>query len=369
MTSRILHTSDLHLGSGFQGLDPAKRKERRNDLFKVFEKIVRTAKEERVDAVLIVGDLLDAPNPPAEVVDNVVKLLERLGNIQAIIVPGNHDAISSKSTYASASFPDNVVLITKTEFDAVEFPNFTLYAAAYDLKKPDFHPLQHLKISKSDKPIVVAVHGSYIHPKINWKKNPETEDYWPIKPDERSVLRNVAYLALGHYHNFFEVTSAPYTCYPGSPEGISFSETGDRYVSLVTVDDSVSVKKLRLNEKTYDTLEINCTGLTSVEEIEKKIKGEIDKNKLLRVKLKGIISPNVRLNPDKLKEEFDEDFFYLDISSDVHLPETLKLPSHTIKAIYAGMLQKKLKDAKTDRKRRIIQQAIQYGLAALDNYL
>ena len=369
MTARLLHTSDLHLGSGFQGLDQAKRKERRNDLLRVLEKIVRTAKEEKVDAFLIVGDLFDVPNPPVEVIDNVIKILEKLGSIQAILVPGNHDAISPKSTYTYASFPDNVVLIKKTEFDAVEFPNFTLYAVAYDLKKPDFHPLQNLKIPKSDKPIVVAVHGSYIHPKINWKENPETEDYWPIKPDERSALRNVAYLALGHYHNFFEVTSVPYTCYPGSPEGISFSETGNRYVSLVTIDDSVSIKKLCLNEKTYDTLEINCTGLTSIKEIEKKIEDRIDKNKLLCVKLKGIISPDVRLNPDKLKERFDEDFFYLDISSDVHLPDTLKFPSHTIKAIYVGMLQKKLKDAKTDRERRIIQQAIQYGLAALDNYL
>jgi DNA repair exonuclease SbcCD nuclease subunit len=369
MSPRLLHTSDLHLGSGFRGLSSAKRRERRDDLFKVFGKIAQTAKKEKVDAVLIVGDLFDASSPPTEVVDNTVEVLESLGDMPVIIVPGNHDPMGPRSVYKTASFPDNVTLATKTKFEPIEFPNFLLYAAAYDPRNPSLHPLRNLKISKSDKPVVVAVHGSYIRPEIKWKENFETEDYWPIDSGEKRSLKNVAYLALGHYHNFYTEEKKPYTCYPGTPEGVSFGEVGDRFVSLVTIDSSVSVEKICLNEKTYDVLEINCTKIADAREIEEKVEKKADENMLLKIKLKGVLSPDVGLNPDKLQEEFEDEFFHLAVAADVRPPKVLKFPPHTVKGIYVRMMRNRLKRAKTDRERRIIRKAIQYGLYALDDYL
>lgn len=369
MSLKLLHTSDLHLGSGFRGLDSAKRKERRDDLFKVFKKIAQTAKRERVDAVLIVGDFFDVPSPPAEVVDNAIEVLENLRNVPVIIVPGNHDSLEPRSVYKTVAFPDNVILITKTKFESIDLSNFTLYAAAYDPNNPSFHPLKNLEIRASDKPIVVAVHGSYNRPDIVWRENFETGDYWPIEPNEKLRLKNVAYLALGHYHNFYVEKTKPITCYPGTPEGISFGELGDRFVSLVTIDESVSIEKICLNEKTYDVLEIDCTKITDTKEIEKKIEERANENTLLKVKLKGVLSPDIRLNPEKLKEEFENKFFDLAVITSTRLPEVLEFPTHTVKGIYVNMLQKRLKHAKNDQERRIIQQAIQYGLAALDDYL
>lgn len=369
MSLKVLHTSDLHLGSGFQGLDSAKRKERRDDLFKVFKKIAQTAKKEKVDAVLIVGDFFDVSSPPAVVVDNAIEVLESLRNVPVIIVPGNHDSVGPRSVYKTTTFPDNVILTTKTKFESIELPNFTLYAAAYDSNNPGFRPLKKLEISASDKPIIVAVHGSYIRPDIRWRENFETGDYWPIEPNEKSRLKNVAYLALGHYHNFYVEKSEPYTCYPGTPEGISFNEVGDRFVSLAAIDESVSTQKICLNEKRYDTLEIDCTKITNVEEIEKKVEERIGENTLLKVRLKGVLSPDIGLNPEKLKEEFEDKFFHLIVITNTRLPEVLKFPPHTVKGIYISMLQKRLERAKTDQEKRIIQQAIQYGLAALDDYL
>ena len=368
MLVKLLHTSDLHLGNGFQGLDPTKRRERREDLFKVFKKIVQTAKEQKVDALLIVGDLFDRFNPPIEVVKNAIEILEDLKSIPTIIVPGNHDPISPRSVYKTASFPDNVTLITKTEFEAIDFQNFVLYAAAYDQRKPDFHPLKKLKVSESDKPIIVAVHGSYIHSGSKWKENLETGDYWPIEPSERSRLRNISYLALGHYHNFYVEKSMPYTCYPGTPEGLSFSESGDRFVSIVNIDDITSVEKISLSEKRHQTLDIDCTKITDEKEIEKRIEEKFNENTLLHVRLKGVLSPDIKLNPNKLKERFEDQFFHLDVTADIHLPE-MKFPSHTVKGIYVRILQNRLKQARTERERHIIHQAIRYGLAALDDYL
>jgi len=362
MVVRFIHTSDLHLGNGFKGLGPEKRRERREDLFRVFKKIINTAKEEKVDAVIIVGDLFEK-YPTPDVVERAASILGDLKNIPAIIVPGNHDPVSPESIYETYSFPDNVTLVRKTEFEKIDFPKFVLYGSAYDEKNPDFHPLKGLKVSNSNKPIILAVHGSYIHSGIGWKENYE-EDYWPIEPRERLRLKNVSYIALGHYHNFYLEKSKPCICYPGTPEGLSFNETGDRFVSLVKIANTTSVEKISLNEKRYDSLDIDCTKISSENEIDKKIEERADENKLLRVKLRGILSPDIKLNPDKLKEKFEEKFFHLIITADVRLPET-DFPPNTVIGIYVRLLQERLKKAKTEKEKRIIQQAILFGQAAL----
>ncbi|MFW6132215.1 MAG: metallophosphoesterase family protein [Candidatus Aminicenantaceae bacterium] len=369
MAVKILHTSDLHLGNGFQGLDSTKRKDRRDDLLRVFRKIVQTAKEKKVNAVLIVGDLFDRSNPPTEVVDRAIKILEELEDLPVIIVPGNHDPATKESVYHTKKFPENLTLITRNKFKEYEFPDFILYAAAYDQRNPAIHPLKNLKISRTDKPVIVAVHGSYLHSGIKWNENYETEDYWPIEEKEISKLKNASYIALGHYHNFYLGDSAICFCYPGTPEGLSFNERGERFVAVVNIDDTTTVEKISLNEKRYEILNVDCTKITEEEEIEKLIEEKADENTILQISLKGVLSPDVKLDSsDKLKERFEDQFFHLDVTDKTHLPE-INFPSHTVKGIYVRMLEQRRKKAKTEREKRIINQAIRYGIASLDDYL
>jgi len=85
---RFLHTSDWHLGRQFHNVSLL------NDQRYVLEQIFDIIVQEKIDAVLIAGDIYDRSVPPAdavELLDDVIDKINREFNIPIIIISGNHD--------------------------------------------------------------------------------------------------------------------------------------------------------------------------------------------------------------------------------------------------------------------------------------
>ena len=85
---RILHTSDWHLGRSFHrvGLLDAQAA--------FIDHLIATARDERVDAVLVAGDVYDRalPSLPAvELFDDALHRLAALG-VPTVMISGNHDS-------------------------------------------------------------------------------------------------------------------------------------------------------------------------------------------------------------------------------------------------------------------------------------
>lgn len=85
---RLLHTSDWHLGRSFHrvGLLDAQAA--------FIDHLVATARAERVDAVLVAGDVYDRalPSLPAvELFDDALHRLAALG-VPTVMISGNHDS-------------------------------------------------------------------------------------------------------------------------------------------------------------------------------------------------------------------------------------------------------------------------------------
>ena len=119
MKIKFAHVSDCHLG--------AWRKDSLNKIgYEVFSLMVNKIIEEKVDFVIISGDLYDNSNPKVEVIDLATKQLKRLSDegIAVYGIMGSHDfSISGKTMIKpliSADFFKNVSL---PEYDNdVEFP-------------------------------------------------------------------------------------------------------------------------------------------------------------------------------------------------------------------------------------------------------
>ncbi|MFZ9661191.1 MAG: metallophosphoesterase family protein, partial [Chitinophagaceae bacterium] len=100
---KILHTADWHLG---KRLDIYSRMKEQQE---VMEEICSIASNEKVDVVLIAGDLFDTYNPSAEAEDLLYNILVKLsdhGNRAVIAIAGNHDApdrIDAPNTMAMAN--------------------------------------------------------------------------------------------------------------------------------------------------------------------------------------------------------------------------------------------------------------------------
>ena len=87
---RLLHTSDWHLGQTLHQFD----RSHEHDRFLAW--LVDTLVAERVDALLIAGDIFDSSNPPASAQARFYEFLSearrRVPGIDIVIAAGNHDS-------------------------------------------------------------------------------------------------------------------------------------------------------------------------------------------------------------------------------------------------------------------------------------
>jgi len=84
---RLLHTADWHLGRAFHGEDLLSAQTAFVDF------VVEAAREQRVDGVLIAGDLYDRSLPPVDAVRLASEALARLAEQAPVVaISGNHDS-------------------------------------------------------------------------------------------------------------------------------------------------------------------------------------------------------------------------------------------------------------------------------------
>jgi exonuclease SbcD len=88
---RILHTADWHLGARLIERD------RLAEHAAFVDWLIETLSSEKIDALLLSGDVFDAANPPQDAVALYFDFLKRLADlktVKAIITGGNHDSAS-----------------------------------------------------------------------------------------------------------------------------------------------------------------------------------------------------------------------------------------------------------------------------------
>jgi exonuclease SbcD len=93
---RFLHTSDWHIGK------PLKTTKRDEEYAAVLAEVLDIAKREKVDCLLVAGDIFDSVAPPPEAERIVFDFLRELisERIPAVIIAGNHDNPRRLSAFA-----------------------------------------------------------------------------------------------------------------------------------------------------------------------------------------------------------------------------------------------------------------------------
>lgn len=103
---RLLHMADVHLGARHPDLGEAASalRERQHAALRA---AVDLAIAERVDAVLIAGDLFDANTAARRTVERAAAELARLAaeRIRVVLIPGDHDPYTRASVYRAADLP------------------------------------------------------------------------------------------------------------------------------------------------------------------------------------------------------------------------------------------------------------------------
>ena len=294
---KLLHTADWHLG---KRLDKYPRLEEQNA---VLNEICDIADHEKVDAVIVSGDLFDTYNPPTEAIDLFYKTLKKLshnGHRAVVAIAGNHDSpdrieapdplarecgiiFSGYPTTSISPFSlETGLALTKSAegFIELKLPHLdeplrlllTPYANEYRLKtylgdENGDEELRKLLSTKwadlaqehCDKNGINILVTHFFMIKEGGKVYEEPEDEKPILHVggaqaiySKDIPQQIQYVALGHLHQtqIVDEKNCP-VVYSGSPLAFSFSEANqDKYVILVEAesDKSVNYNAIKLKE-------------------------------------------------------------------------------------------------------------------------
>jgi DNA repair exonuclease SbcCD nuclease subunit len=211
---RVLHTADVHLDSDGYG-DAAAQAAHRETGRSVFRRIVDRALGDRVDLVLIAGDLFDHNRVPDETVAFVRGELDRLRQ-PVVILPGNHDCLYPSAIYDRHDFTagaGHVHVIRKLDGESIDFPalDLVVWGRAMADHEPAFSPLAHMPTRDERRWCVALGHGFF----FDERQRPDRSS--PIFADE---IRDSGwdYIALGHHHVRTDVSQGRVRAhYAGAP--------------------------------------------------------------------------------------------------------------------------------------------------------
>ena len=255
---RFLHAADVHLDSPLRGLsryEGIPHDEVRDATRAAFDNLIQHAIDERIDFVVIAGDLFDGDWKDIKTGLYFARAMGRLdrAEIPVYILAGNHDAASVLTR--SVPWPPNV--------------------HRFDDRKPQTHRIEELGVSlhgrSFPKPAVsenmVQVYPEATRDDFNigvlHTALAGREGHEPYAPCDVHHLqaKHYDYWALGHVHAFEIVCSEPYIVFPGNLQGRSVRETGPKGAVLVEVVDRqiVSVKPVELDVIRWAIVEVDCT--------------------------------------------------------------------------------------------------------------
>lgn len=245
---RFLHLSDLHIGKRVNEFSMIEEQKY------ILNQILNVIDNERVESVLIAGDIYDKSVPSAEAVLIFDEFLTNLAdrNLNVFVISGNHDSperiafgnrlMKECCVYMSPVFNGDIRPITLKD----EYGNVNIYMLPFikpvNVKKvyPDAEAdsysdavkfvIDKMDVNKSERNIIVA------HQLVTGAGRCDSEDISIGGMDnvDASVFEPFDYVALGHIHRPQSI-SRDTLRYSGTPLKYSFSEINHNK-SLTIVD-------------------------------------------------------------------------------------------------------------------------------------
>jgi DNA repair protein SbcD/Mre11 len=240
---RLLHTSDWHLGRSLHGTDLLAEQEA------VLAQLAEVVRAEKVDAVLVAGDVYDRAVPSADATAVLDKALTRLraAGAQVVLTPGNHDsarrlgfgsglfAAAGVHVRAETSRLDEPVLLADAHGEVAVYgiPYLEPEVARHELGLPEARghedvlraAMERIRTDLFLRPGVRSV--VLAHAFVGGAEPSESERDICVGGVDRvpeSVFDGVDYVALGHLHRPQSLTDR--MRYSGSPLPYSFAEAG-----------------------------------------------------------------------------------------------------------------------------------------------
>ena len=257
---RIIHTSDWHLGHTL--MDKTREEEMRSFFSFLIDVIIK----ERVDALLISGDIFDTGTPSNAALSLYYSFLASIKNTKCkdvFVIAGNHDSPSLLSApkeilemvnvhiYATKEDIEPYVIDDKVVVLPIPFPRdqeLRRLVQGGTIKEEDdrlrlaieeLYKTETEKTASAYPSLPIVAMGHLMATNINVEDKPDLYIGGLGTIDSGSFPKALSYVALGHIHKKMNLNSSGTLCYSGSPIPFSFKEAKDtKVLKLVEIEGS-----------------------------------------------------------------------------------------------------------------------------------
>ncbi len=254
---KLLMTGDIHIGRTSSRIpgDPVMMGALRTTA--AWDRIVGIAVREKVDVVLLSGDIADQDNKFWEAIGPLERGVETLAEskIRTVAVSGNHD-FDVLPRLADQLPPQHFTLLGRNgNWERLTLPHNDQPALHIDgwsfpSERVQTSPLDHYNLpADATIPTLGMVHGDLDAP---------SSRYAPLSLSALQSKQIDGWL-LGHVHAPRCVGGRPWVLYPGSPQAMDPGERGLHGVWITTLSDGrlATPHPIGVSNVWYDTLEID----------------------------------------------------------------------------------------------------------------
>lgn len=278
---KFAHLGDCHLGSWRQP-------ELKELNFRSFQEAVKISIKEKVDFILIAGDLFDSAYPPIDTLKEAFEEFKKIhdAKIPVFLIAGSHDYSVSGKTFLDvlekAGFCKNVFKSEEKDGKIILEPTIYKNVAIYGFpgRKSGLEVEEIERIKLQDSPGLFKI--LMLHTAIQ-----DAVNNLMIKAVNEKTLPKVDYLALAHLHINYKKENRVY-CGPTFPNNISELEElkhGSFYIF-----DNGQIKKEEINLKEVLAFAIEIQGeMPSTDDIISVFAKNEIKDKIIILRLTGIL--------------------------------------------------------------------------------
>ncbi len=278
---KFAHLGDCHLGGW-------RHPELRELNFRSFQFAIERCLKEKVEFVLIAGDLFDSPYPSIEILKETFREFRKLkeANIPVFLIAGSHDYSVSGKTFLEvlekSGFCTNVLNYEERNNQIILLPTLCKNVAIYGYpgKKSALEVDDIERIKLEDTPGLFKI--LMLHTAIR-----DAVGDLPIKAVNEKQLPKVDYLALGHLHIHYQRENRVYSgpIFPNTLSELEELKGGSFFIfnnGQIKREDIVIKQVLSLVLETKN-------ALSATEEILALLEKEDVKDKIIILKLYGIL--------------------------------------------------------------------------------
>jgi DNA repair exonuclease SbcCD nuclease subunit len=360
MMVRILHAADFHLDSAFGALGEEQARQRRQESRQLVSRLADYGNEQGVQLMLLAGDLFDSDDIFSQTGEDLALALGRFDG-HVVIAPGNHDWYDPAGAYGRILWPENVHVFTEDKLTALDFPQYDccVWGAAFTAPTgADGAVLDGFTAPDDGRTHLLVLHGDL---------GGRESVYRPLNA-EQLQRAGVDYAALGHQHAFSGVLRAgrTYYAYPACPEGRGFDELGEKGVLCGTVEPGrAALQFVPFGRRRYEILTVDVTDSDPLAAVANRLPRDTERD-IYRIMLTGETAEPIRT--ERLRQELADRFYALEVRDQTRMKQDIwaHCGDDSLRGLFLQKLRADYETADEDGRRQI-EQAVRFGLAAMDN--